>query len=588
MNFLTDPQGKEITPTNPLPVGEVNFAREREAVTGETVAFVTGAAGFTGKVSLDKAPLANLTGDKVGSHWRKNPLLSNSVTSYVTAVVETATSATVTVFDTDRNLEQIFETPSGVAKAVIELTDPSGGTLYGYIGGVSASGNAYTLSVYNTAALATQSWVGTLSGFAFAAGTRFTVYSNETSLAWTTGTVLTREVELPDGFGEVNFLDGLSNGDYGVDYERGTIYYKKATTGTSDTAAYSVLKQYETATISGTVTVDSEFPAAAAASDNFANPTTTDVMAMGMVYDGSAWDRQKGDSTDGTLVNLGTNNDVTVTSGAITETNSGTISTNVATVAGDTTSIDGKITACDTGAVVVASGAITETNSGTIAGDTTSIDGKITACDTGAVVVASGAITETNSGSIKTAVELIDDAIYTGGSGTASKGVLIQANDGTNPQNLLCDANKYLKGAEQYMPQAEDNTNGVYAMQNKPLAASTYCWSVDASAALEASSVTKGSAGNIRKFSGRIDSSAASATYYLQLLNASSLPADGAVSFICAPTKIQHVTGTDSPINLDFTDNCINASTGIVWCLSSTEFTKTISGAYVSATVMFK
>jgi len=36
----------------------------------------------------------------------------------------------------------------------------------------------------------------------------------------------------------------------------------------------------------------------------------------------------------------------------------------------------------------------------TIAGDTTSIDGKITACNTGAVVVASGAITETNSASL--------------------------------------------------------------------------------------------------------------------------------------------------------------------------------------------
>ena len=60
------------------------------------------------------------------------------------------------------------------------------------------------------------------------------------------------------------------------------------------------------------VTVDSEFPAAAAITDNFANPTTTSVMAMGMAWDGSAWDRIKGDSTDGLLVNLGTNNDVTL------------------------------------------------------------------------------------------------------------------------------------------------------------------------------------------------------------------------------------------------------------------------------------
>jgi hypothetical protein len=40
-----------------------------------------------------------------------------------------------------------------------------------------------------------------------------------------------------------------------------------------------------------TVTVDSEFPAAATITDNFANPTTTSAMSMLMGYDGSTWDR---------------------------------------------------------------------------------------------------------------------------------------------------------------------------------------------------------------------------------------------------------------------------------------------------------
>jgi hypothetical protein len=40
-----------------------------------------------------------------------------------------------------------------------------------------------------------------------------------------------------------------------------------------------------------TVTVDSEFPAASAISDDFANPTTTSAMSMLMGYDGSTWDR---------------------------------------------------------------------------------------------------------------------------------------------------------------------------------------------------------------------------------------------------------------------------------------------------------
>ena len=67
----------------------------------------------------------------------------------------------------------------------------------------------------------------------------------------------------------------------------------------------------------GDITIDSEFPAAATITDNFANPSTTSVMSMGMVYDGSAWDMLRGTSADGMLVNLGSNNDVTV-SGTVT------------------------------------------------------------------------------------------------------------------------------------------------------------------------------------------------------------------------------------------------------------------------------
>lgn len=48
--------------------------------------------------------------------------------------------------------------------------------------------------------------------------------------------------------------------------------------------------------------------------DNLAN--TQDVLnvrGLGYVFDGSTWDRMRGDSADGVLVNLGSNNDVTVT-----------------------------------------------------------------------------------------------------------------------------------------------------------------------------------------------------------------------------------------------------------------------------------
>lgn len=64
--------------------------------------------------------------------------------------------------------------------------------------------------------------------------------------------------------------------------------------------------------VSGTVTVDSELPAAAALADNASNPTAPAVGAFLMEWDGSGWDRGPGNATDGLLVNLGANNDVTL------------------------------------------------------------------------------------------------------------------------------------------------------------------------------------------------------------------------------------------------------------------------------------
>ena len=63
--------------------------------------------------------------------------------------------------------------------------------------------------------------------------------------------------------------------------------------------------------------VNSELPDAAALADNTANPTAPAVGSFGHVWDGSTWDRAPGTAADGTLVNLGANNDVTVTSGLI-------------------------------------------------------------------------------------------------------------------------------------------------------------------------------------------------------------------------------------------------------------------------------
>lgn len=134
---------------------------------------------------------------------------------------------------------------------------------------------------------------------------------------------------------------------------------------------------------------------------------------------------------------------------------------------------------------------------------------------------------------------------------------------------------------------SDNLTLNTKSVRQDPQATSSNTWSLDSSAALEASSVIKNSPGNIRKFSGRIDSTAPTATYYLQLINDTSVPADGAVTLLTAPIKIQHTTAEDSPIILAFPENGLHADTGLVWVLSSTEFTKTISGNYVSADVFY-
>jgi len=91
----------------------------------------------------------------------------------------------------------------------------------------------------------------------------------------------------------------------------------------------------------------------------------------------------------------------------------------------------------------------------------------------------------------------------------------------------------------------------------------------------------------LRSITVRVDSTLATATYYVQLWNASALPADATVvtlaNSMMAPEKVQHVLGVDNEIRIDFNENGVNASNGAFLCLSSTEFTKTlVAGSFMS------
>lgn len=134
----------------------------------------------------------------------------------------------------------------------------------------------------------------------------------------------------------------------------------------------------------------------------------------------------------------------------------------------------------------------------------------------------------------------------------------------------------------------ENATSDVMMISPKVISESTNAVSVDKSAALEASTVTKASAGRLYAATVRVDSTLGSGTYYIQFLNAASLPADGAVTTLTAPQKVIHTNGTDDNISFDWSNvGGIYASTGIVMCLSSTEYTKTISTAHTSSTLYY-
>lgn len=121
----------------------------------------------------------------------------------------------------------------------------------------------------------------------------------------------------------------------------------------------------------------------------------------------------------------------------------------------------------------------------------------------------------------------------------------------------------------------EDQANGVLACVEKPLAVATYTPSMDTSAAAEASSVTKASAGNIYGFTA---TNSSGSTRYFQFFNSTTVPADTTVpvlSYFCA------AGGTVS----DMWSKGRNFSTGIAWAWSSTAATKTIGSTDGIATV---
>lgn len=177
-------------------------------------------------------------------------------------------------------------------------------------------------------------------------------------------------------------------------------------------------------------------------------------------------------------------------------------------------------------------------------GNTTlsSIDGKITACNTGAVVISSGSVTanagtnlntsalnlEATQNDIKTSVQLIDDAVYTDGTGTPSKGIAVMGTDGTNPQIVSTNASGHLNIADGGNTITVDGTVSVTGV----------------STLVEQQSQTTHLA-TIAGDTTSLDSKITACNTGAVVVSSSALPTDAATQTTLAAINAKLVTGTD-------------------------------------------
>ncbi len=168
----------------------------------------------------------------------------------------------------------------------------------------------------------------------------------------------------------------------------------------------------------------SDVPLDAAHADGEANTENhIDVGAKVLVYNGTSWDRIRGNVTDGMLVNLGANNDVTVT---------GTVTANAGT--GNFTVT--QATAANLNATVT--GTVAATQSGTWNINNVS----------GTVSLPTGAATSANQATEITSLQLLDDVVATDGSAALTKLYQVGGTDGTNAQILSTNATGHLNIAD--------------------------------------------------------------------------------------------------------------------------------------------
>lgn len=219
-----------------------------------TTANIKDGAGSTGIISLMAKKILNLEGSQVGSFWGRPENMQYE--KQLQALVETNGSATFTVSDPSVDLEKIFESVTK-ARYVAKARDNQGKTLYGWIGGVAKSGNAYTFDIFSGPALGTQNWFqGDATTFSSQLAT-VQIYKYTSSLSFGSADTFTEEVPLNpiDGMTEFSLLNSLSDGQYAVDYDTGILYFRKKNADDTETVSYKTYAVYPFITSSEVDTV---------------------------------------------------------------------------------------------------------------------------------------------------------------------------------------------------------------------------------------------------------------------------------------------------------------------------------------------
>lgn len=234
--------------TLPFPV-DTTEAQETVSVSPTLTYTGKAAAGGISMSSTAFKPIIGALGSRVGSYWGESKNLvysafadgnNKKASNILTSVTETAASAALTIYDPNQNLEVMFESVTGTVKRFIaKVYDKNGGTLYGWIRGISVSSNVYTFEIFNARKVESgQSWVGTLGNFDNTQLEKVEIYHYNSSVAFdsvviNSGTTFLEEVGCPKEYSndlaaQLKYAETLSNGQFFIDYQRGNFIGKRA------------------------------------------------------------------------------------------------------------------------------------------------------------------------------------------------------------------------------------------------------------------------------------------------------------------------------------------------------------------------